>query len=280
MLIRVPGRAGRAVDSATTIWPRVEYDGAGADDPVRAALAIRTPAGTATSRGAAGLPRVARRVRVLRMSGDGADAASLEKDSSTVSALAKASRVDSASAVVTVRWPKSGQPAGWTAVPDTIGAIAARGVALVGVWPRSARASATALRGAQAVAWWADGQVAALERETADGCSRDVGVVVPSSGELLLDPAADALLEALVAPCHAAIAASAPLPALVRDDSLDRWKGAAAPATAFRSESARDSVALPLWLTPLLLALALALLLFEWMWRATSTRAGLTGAGT
>ncbi len=245
---------------------RVEFDSIGADDPVRAAFAIRS----APSKPSTGRDAVAQ--RVVRVSRGAIAVPRATGIARTATENPSIALTDPTNAVVTVRWPSSGVPVGWESMRDTSSAVAARGLALVGRWSRTSRVSASALRGAHPIAWWADGSVAALERATSTGCTRDVGIVVPPSSELLIDPAADALLAALLAPCSGAIGSASSLPAFVRDDSLDRSHGAAAPASAFRTTATSRTVAVPEWLAPLLLMLAIVLLLVEWVLRARIER--------
>jgi hypothetical protein len=258
------------------------FDSVGPDDPVRAAFAIRT---VARKDGTGIAVDAARLVRVRRAAGGAPDAqtkslpptagsdspAEPPSDSRATTASGATVR-NSADGVVTIRWPTSGAPAQWDAIQDTSGAIAVRGVALPGAWLRTARVSPAVLRGAHPIAWWADGNVAALEHTTVDGCTRDVGLVVPSSSELLLDPAADALFNALMAPCIGARGGAATLPAFIRDDSLDRSRGKAAPASAFQQRESGSDNANPTWLAPLLLLVAILLLLLEWILRTRAER--------
>ncbi|MCU0634917.1 MAG: hypothetical protein MUE41_08595, partial [Gemmatimonadaceae bacterium] len=54
---------------------------------------------------------------------------------------------------------------------------------------------------ARAIGWFADGRVAVTERAIGTGCVRDVGVLVPTAGDLAITPRFVALLDALRAPC-------------------------------------------------------------------------------
>jgi hypothetical protein len=109
----------------------------------------------------------------------------------------------------------------------------------------------------RALAWWSDGEVAAIEVPTATSCTRHVCVNVPPASDLLHGQAARPLLLALTGPCGGELAFA---PAL---DSAQvaavQGTGALAPAAAFRSTAA---VRTP-W-APLLLVLALVLLALEW----------------
>lgn len=186
--------------------------------------------------------------------------------------------------LVVVLWPDHGAPPGWIEQqPDTIGAVAAMGRALVGQFVRRYR-----WRGddsvSQPIIWWADGTPAAVERQTESGCRRNVYLPVRQSDDLLLSSAASGVLSAIVAPCGMAVAST---------DVLERQNAApnAAPDVLLRSawvttdyfreasarSEARSSTAAmprsnPRWLAPFLLALALILLLVEQWLRARQHR--------
>ena len=175
-------------------------------------------------------------------------------------------------ASISIEWPSSGIPAAWTAVkPDTIGAVIARGMALVWPFERHAHASDSLLKQGRAIAWWSDGQVAALELKTATGCVRQVGVTVTTSSDVLQGHGARPLLSALTAPCGRHTASS-PL----ADEVQKALEGAdrAAPASAFRVASAAQ--------TPfgsVMLLLSLLLLAVEWWMRDRDSSAlQMTGA--
>jgi hypothetical protein len=174
------------------------------------------------------------------------------------------------SSSVNIEWPASGAPAGWTTTrPDTIGALVARGQALVWPFVRMARAPDALLQHAQAIAWWSDGTVAAIESGTGMECTRQVGVAIPLSGDALQGQSAHALLAALTGVCGRAMDGRA-LPPDVRE--MLAGKGGAAPASAFRAGSRAH--------TPfgsVMLLLALVLLSLEW-WIRDRERSGHSGA--
>lgn len=163
-----------------------------------------------------------------------------------------------ASQSITVEWPASGAPAGWSrSAPDTIGALIAKGSALVFPFVRSAQIPDEIRNQGRAIAWWSDGRVAALEVPTASGCTRHVGVGIPSSSDVLNGQGARPLLLALSAPCGGDFGNEPSLAAeAVR--ALE-GSGAAAPASAFRS----STVVRTPWAAALLLV-AIALLVAEW----------------
>jgi len=179
-----------------------------------------------------------------------------------------------------VDWPVNGVPTGFASrVPvDTVGAVVANGAVLVGPFVRSATLS-EALRTrvdsaeqasapAQVVAWWSDGEPAAVETRTAGGgCLRRVAVPLPRAGDLLLSVEAQGLREVVLSPCGASLVpVQGLITGLPREDSL-------APATAFRGVPAERVTSDPWWLTPVLLAFAVVALLGEWWWRGKETAA-------
>lgn len=187
---------------------------------------------------------------------------------------------DTSSDAVVVEWPLQGIPAGFVARPvtDTVGAVVANGAVLVGPFVRSATLS-DALRArvdsaerasapAQVVAWWSDGEPAAVEtRTTGGGCLRGVAVPLPRAGDLLLSVEAQGLRDVVLSPCGASLVPVQGLTTdLTRQDSL-------APATALRSVPEGRVTSDPWWLTPALLAFAVAALLGEWWWRRQETAA-------
>jgi hypothetical protein len=137
---------------------------------------------------------------------------------------------------VLIHWPSEDAGTRWQkrAAIDAIGAVASSGGVMVGRFPRL-----WVLAG-HAVARWADGEAAAVERATGAGCVRDVGIVFdPASDATLRRPFRD-LVKPLLAPCGgsdsatplgattpAALAGSGPLAAAgaLRDPSSEtsRW---------------------------------------------------------
>ena len=161
---------------------------------------------------------------------------------------------------ISIEWPASGVPAGWDASPaKTVGAVVARGEALVFPFHRTAHVPAAILARARPLAWWSDGEVAAIEVPTGASCTRHVGIQVPAASDLLQGPAARALLLALSGPCGGEQDRRT-----LSDDELELFagKGASAPASAFKSAAV---VRTP-WAWVLLM-LAIALLIAEWFLR-------------
>ncbi|MFN9424792.1 hypothetical protein [Gemmatimonas sp.] len=201
-----------------------------------------------------------------------------------------------------VHWPADGMPQGWIprAPTDSVGALAAAGGVLVGPFVRVAApgphlaaridSGGRAALPVQVVAWWSDGQPAAVEERGAAGqraaCHRTVAVAVPRGSDLLLSPGARELMNALIAPCGGVRVSSAPAIAqdLVRPVAAPSGSAGSAvsavaavsagdnrrlaPAAAFRDPQLpwqRGSD--PWWLAPALLALALLALAAEWLLR-------------
>ena len=173
---------------------------------------------------------------------------------------------------VTVLWPEDGVPVGWQPVNDSVGAVAARGVTLLSPMVRRARATATVLRNARPIAWWSDGEVAALERPHGVGCVREVGIDA-RTGDLLLNESARGLLDAFIAPCGEQ---RWPVPLTVLTVQAARQPRAT--AAQLRAGTARDATSNPVWLAPLLLAVAIALLVAEIVVRRRAIDAGTSFA--
>lgn len=179
------------------------------------------------------------------------------------------STADSSGAVVL--WPRSGAPAGWERrpAPDTIGALTAdasragagpHGAStLVAPFVRVARPPAPTAD-VRPIAWWADGEVAAIERRSGAGCVREVGVPLPE-GDLTLRPPFARLLTALIAPCGDVPASFTPIP----DSALAPVVGAGPAAVPLARAGLAADARSPL--VPWLLGGALLLLLLEWLVR-------------
>lgn len=211
------------------------------DDAVAAAYASFSDAGTGV--------RVANATRTVRVR--------------TVHVLRQAADSTRSKHDVTVLWPADGIPQLWRASNDTVGALAARGVAMVAPFVRRARVTTEGMRNARAIAWWSDGEIAAVERSVRGGCVRSVGIAVPPSGDALLGESARGLLSALIAPCGVQ---RRPIPiALYAVNAAQDANLAVAAALRMPARQKRSSQ--PAWLTPLLTALALLLLTVEWFAR-------------
>lgn len=168
-------------------------------------------------------------------------------------------------APISIEWPASGTPEGWeSSAPATIGAIVARGEALVYPFVRTSHISESILAQGRAIAWWSDGEIAAIEIPTTTSCTRHVGVNVPSASDLLQGHPARALLLALSGPCGGEFDVT-PIPSA--ELRALEGTGGAASASAFRGTA---TVRTP-WAS-LLLLLALVLLGVEWFVRDREDR--------
>lgn len=178
-------------------------------------------------------------------------------------------RADSTPATARVVWPSGADaPPGALARTrvDTAGAVVASGAVAVAPFERRWTYPADSLRGARVVARWADGDVAAIERESGAACVRSIAISVDSAGDIALRPDVARVREALSAPCGGARASVSP----VRDSAtvaLITGKGALARTAAFPPLA---DVASPLARWLLIAAIALAVL--ELLLRAWRTR--------
>jgi hypothetical protein len=98
---------------------------------------------------------------------------------------------------VLVHWPASDTSAEWAhrASIDAIGGVSANGVTLIARFPRL-----WSLKG-RAIARWADGESAAVENVTGDGCIRDVAVLVDDPSDVTLRVPFRRFASELLVPC-------------------------------------------------------------------------------
>ncbi|HEY5060047.1 MAG TPA: hypothetical protein VII52_00865 [Gemmatimonadaceae bacterium] len=252
-LVIVSPLAREEFDEATSrlrgAWPgrvRVVMLRSSASEPVPAQIEIRAQPNDAVAAALSLLPqsRLRGTVRILRSRVGSAD-----------SAWARLA------GHVLVVWPASDTAADWArrVAIDAIGAVTASTATLVARFPRP-----WILDGA-AVARWADGEPAAVERATGGGCIREVGILVDESSDLALRTPFRRFVEQLLAPCGGA---RAPTPASAADISVLAGRGVLAPAVAFRGSNVERSPA-----TPWLLALGAAMLVAELALRRPRDRA-------
>lgn len=161
---------------------------------------------------------------------------------------------------VLVHWPATDSAADWPkrAALDAIGGVASASGAIVARLPRLWSVAG------RAIARWADGEPAAVERTLGAGCIRDVAVLVdPASDVTLRAPFRD-FSRALIAPCGGARGL-----ATVDSALLSKLAGAGplAPARIFRGRAAADESSR---FAPWLLALGAVLLLVELAVRRSS----------
>ena len=216
------------------------------DDPVRAAFAVRESSAIEASEHADKAT-----VRVVTIIRD------------TVSRLRADGSTD-----LSVLWPTSGIPTGWEPLEqaDTVGAITAGGLALIGPFVRRARFSVRLTDSTvRPIVWWGDGEVAAIEREKDGRCVREVAVSIPSATDVLLSPSARGVLDAVGGACGGRVSSRT---LIASADSIPEgsrmWR---APASAFRQSMPRDVRSDPWWLAPLLFAFGCLALGAEWWWR-------------
>jgi hypothetical protein len=122
---------------------------------------------------------------------------------------------------------------------DTIGGVVISRRAIVASFPRSARPGA-----GRAIAHWADGEPAAVERMHGEGCLREVTIPVTPIGDLTLRHSFLHLTDELLRPCGVSRNVAAASDSLA---SLIAGAGALAPAAQLRGEREHRSAAAP-WL--------------------------------
>ena len=149
-----------------------------------------------------------------------------------------------------VHWPARDTDA-WKrrAAIDAIGGVTAGGATVVARFPRLWVLEGTG------VARWSDGEPAAVERATGEGCIRDVGVLIDDASDLALRAPFRRFAAEMIAPCGGTLA-TAPVDSTTRAELAGT--GLLAPAIGLRD---RD-VASSRW-TPWLLALGALLLIGE-----------------
>ncbi|MXX34268.1 MAG: hypothetical protein F4Z50_05850 [Gemmatimonadetes bacterium] len=200
---------------------------------------------------------------------------------------------DAEATVERVEWADSGATGLWTQreTPDTIGGVRASDAVMVypfvrrwqpaadvpesedGAGAADSTESADA-RETRVYARWIDGEPAAFERATADGCMRSVAIPLPTEGDAILRPDFQRFLDELEGPCGEP-RDLAPLPdefmaAFVGDEPL-------APASLVPRRVMRTTPAVP-WLLGFALVVAFAEL---WLRRqlATGARANRADEG-
>lgn len=150
---------------------------------------------------------------------------------------------------VLISWPAIGDSDSLR--PDGVLAVDGRSAALVAPLARRLVAEG------RVIARWRDGQPAATERALGLGCLREIGIGLPTLGDVTLRDPFQQLLAVLTEPCGAAR-----LPA-ADDSSLTAFGGAGSLAAASAFLPRGDASPL----TPWLLALALVLLVAEQLLR-------------
>lgn len=263
LVIVSPLRASE-IDGATlairSLWPGrirlVRVAGAGDSLAPPAGIAVRARAddAVALATSVAGFPTSDSVVRVIRDAATAGDSVWAASGRHTL-----------------VRWPVADAPPGWVARlhPDTVLAVVAGEAALVSPLERRWQPDSAA-RATRVSARWVDGVPAAIERDVGSGCIRDVGIAVPTQGDLVLRPAFGRFVRALLAPCATVAGGLA-----AESATLEALAGAG-PLAAHDAVRPPDAVATPL--VPWLLALALIMLLLELAVRRGSAPLGMDGA--
>ncbi|HWZ60708.1 MAG TPA: BatA domain-containing protein [Gemmatimonadaceae bacterium] len=162
---------------------------------------------------------------------------------------AAAPRTDSAPTPAVVHWPADGHAPGTVAraVPDTVGAVVAAGVAVVAPFERRWRLDRTEGR---VIARWVDGEPAAVQQ----GCERDVAVAVPTAGDVVLRLEYLRFEHAMRAPCGGTGTLAADASAI---DALRGHGPVRVAAHAVRSDAVPPVPLLP-WLLGVAFLLAVA----------------------
>ena len=210
-----------------------------------------------------------------------------------VRVAAAPAELDEARTVERVEWADSGATGLWTEreTPDTIGGVRANHAVMVYPFVRRWQPAPDALEPdihagvadstesadageTRVYARWIDGEPAAFERATVDGCMRSVAIPLPTEGDAILRPDFQRFRAELDGPCGEP-RDMAPLPgefmsAFVGDDPL-------APASQVPRRVMRTTPAVP-WLLGIALMVALAEL---WLRRrlATGARANRADEG-
>jgi len=105
---------------------------------------------------------------------------------------------------VLVVWPISERPpfAVTRSRVDQSGGVVSYSAHLVAAFDRRWTYPADSLRGARVIARWADGEPAAVERKSGQGCMVSVDIPVANVGDLVIRPEFVALVKDITAPCE------------------------------------------------------------------------------
>lgn len=166
---------------------------------------------------------------------------------------------------VLVVWPIADRPpfAVTRSPVDQSGGVVSYNARLVAAFDRRWTYPADSLRDARVIARWADGEPAAVEKKSGQGCITSVDIPVANVGDFVIRPEFVALLKDIAAPCEephsSEPAATAVMASLGGGTSL-------APSDVF---AARNDITSPL--APWLLGIALAAALGELLLRRGSS---------
>ena len=173
------------------------------------------------------------------------------RNGGTIVRSGSVARVGDTVARATIEWEAAGRPRG--AVPrarvDTIGGVVADTALVVAGFARRWSYPADSVRDGVIVARWIDGEPAAVEWKSGDGCRRSVSVPVTPIGDLAIRGDFVAFVRAIAGPCLN------DLPFVSIGEAglaMLRGSGGLAPRDAFSPRSDTRS-----WLAPWLLVLAL-----------------------
>ena len=166
----------------------------------------------------------------------------------------------SAEGRVVVEWPAAGRPAGTLsrAKADTIGGVIADAAIVVAPFERRWKFSSDSLREAHVIARWMDGEPAAVEWTSGNGCIRSVAVPVTAAGDLVIRDDFVRFVAALTGDCSGRALEPMTPTAMA---SLT-GTGGMAPRDAFRPRTDVRSGLAP-WLLGLAIAAALAELILR-----------------
>jgi hypothetical protein len=166
---------------------------------------------------------------------------------------------------VLVVWPITDRPpfAVTRSPVDQSGGVVSYSARLVAAFDRRWTYPADSLRGARVVVRWADGEPAAVERDSGQGCIRSVDIPVANVGDLVIRPEFVALMKDIAAPCEEPRSFE-PAPTAVIASLIGG--GSLAPSDVF---AARNDITSPL--APWLFGIALAAALGELFLRSRAT---------
>jgi hypothetical protein len=166
---------------------------------------------------------------------------------------------------VLVVWPIAERPpfAVTRSPVDQSGGVVSYSARLVAAFDRRWTYPADSLRGVRVVVRWADGEPAAVEKKSEQGCIRSVDIPVANVGDLVIRPEFIALMKDVAAPCQGPHSSKPATTAVMASLS----KGAnLAPSDVF---AARNDITSPL--APWLFGIALAAAIGELFLRRASS---------
>lgn len=184
--------------------------------------------------------------------------ASARADSRATGVIVRSGAIDSVGqGRAVVEWPATARPRRAIArsAIDTIGAVVANDALVVSAFDRRWSFPVDSLRDAEVVARWADGEPAAIEIPSDDGCVRSVAIPIASAGDLVIRPDFASLVSELSRDC---VRQTSLIPAEPVRIALLRGVGGFAAGESFEAPGDVHSD-----IAPWLLALAIAAMLVE-----------------